>query len=436
MFGLIVRQKADGSVINLAYDGDGIRVGKTFFDPTGTLVRSTSYLVDTNNLTGYAQVLEEKIVETAATTLRVYSYGSDLISSAQISSSTSVPDIRFYLHDAGGSVRELADDTGAITDRYTYDSFGVLIAKSGTSPNCYLYRSEQWDTDLGLYYNRARYLNTDSGRFWNADEYEGGNLDPSSLHRYGYGSGDPVFYHDPSGNFSLFEVAVTTTVVSTLNSLIYPKVNSAIAGAVGAIAGDKEGNNRYSLSSLGVYDESEQLLDALGLSPEDFSANLLAAAFTKLGTDATVSVSVAGTFAVASGVGRGIQAFRALKKVGSPAAETATAQAGDHIVLGLANQGLEQTAAQVGGRTLLNDSQWMSTLQGAIANPSTKITVSLDGLSGNSVYSQVMSAAQRGVTPMPGGYTNWELGQLYQAGRLPSVNFVQGGKLVANPFGP
>jgi hypothetical protein len=120
-------------------------------------------------------------------------------------------------------------------------------------------------------------------------------------------------------------------VVSTLNSLIYPKVNSAIAGAVGAIAGDKDGKNRYSLSSLGVYDESEQLLDALGLSPEDFSANLLAAAFTKLGTDATVSVSVAGTFAVASGVGRGIQAFRALKKVKSPAAESKVLVIGENM---------------------------------------------------------------------------------------------------------
>jgi hypothetical protein len=118
------------------------------------------------------------------------------------------------------------------------------------------------------------------------------------------------------------------------------------------------------------------------------------------------------------------------------AAETVSAQAGDHIVLGLANQGLEETAAQVGGRTLLNDPQWMSTLQEGITNPSTKITVNLDGLSGDSAYSQVMSAAQRGVTPVPGGYTNWELGQLYQSGRLPTVNFMQGGKIIANPFGP
>jgi hypothetical protein len=109
---------------------------------------------------------------------------------------------------------------------------------------------------------------------------------------------------------------------------------------------------------------------------------------------------------------------------------------GDHIVLGLANQGLEDLASQIGGRTLLNDSEWMSTLQQGIANPSTQFSVNLDGLSGESAYSQVMGAAQRGVTPIPGGYTNWELGQLYQAGRLPGVNLYQGGQLIANPFAP
>jgi RHS repeat-associated protein len=226
---LIVRQKADGSVINLAYDADGIRVGKTFFDPTGALVRSTSYLVDTNNLTGYAQVLEEKTAESSASVLTVYTYGSGLIRAQRIDSSSSLPTSRYYLTDAGGSVRELADDTGAITDRYIYDAFGVLIAKSGTSPNCYLYRSEQWDTDLGLYYNRARYLNTDSGRFWNQDEYEGRSADPATLHKYLYANADPVMFTDPSGHFSLVELAETMTVQGYVRAMAYPKVFSVIS---------------------------------------------------------------------------------------------------------------------------------------------------------------------------------------------------------------
>jgi hypothetical protein len=110
------------------------------------------------------------------------------------------------------------------------------------------------------------------------------------------------------------------------------------------------------------------------------------------------------------------------------------ADAGDHIVLGLRDYGLEQTAAKVGGRTLLNDPEWQNTLQQAIANPSTKFTVALDGLSGSSPYSQVMSAVQNGLTPAATP-TNWELAQLYQAGRLPAVNFVEGGQSVINPFG-
>jgi hypothetical protein len=36
----------------------------------------------------------------------------------------------------------LADPTGQLTDTYTYDAYGLLIAKSGTTVNHYLYRGE------------------------------------------------------------------------------------------------------------------------------------------------------------------------------------------------------------------------------------------------------------------------------------------------------
>lgn len=106
----------------------------------------------------------------------------------------------------------------------------------------------------------------------------------------------------------------------------------------------------------------------------------------------------------------------------------------DHIVLGLSAHGLEETAAKVGGRTLMSDPAWQGSLQRAIGDPSTRFTVSLDGLSGSSPYSQVMSGVQNGLTPLATP-TNWELAQLYQAGRLADVNFVSGGKVVLNPFG-
>jgi len=52
---------------------------------------------------------------------------------------------------------------GTITDTYNYDAFGNLITSTGSTPNNYLYRGEQWDSDLSLYYLRARYYNPMTG---------------------------------------------------------------------------------------------------------------------------------------------------------------------------------------------------------------------------------------------------------------------------------
>jgi hypothetical protein len=76
----------------------------------------------------------------------------------------------------------------------------------------------------------------------------------------------------------------------------------------------------------------------------------------------------------------------------------------------------------------------MATLQKAVGDSSTKFTVSTDGMSGSSTYSQIMSSAQRGAAGT-GGYTDWEMAQLFAGARLPGVNFVAGGIPIENPFG-
>ena len=113
--------------------------------------------------------------------------------------------MNFYGCDGHGDVCYLTDTNAAVTDTYDYDAFGTLIAHSGTTPNNYLYCGEQFDADLGLYYNRARYLNVDSGRFWTRDQFEGARDEPLSLHKYLYISGDPANASDPNGNETLFE---------------------------------------------------------------------------------------------------------------------------------------------------------------------------------------------------------------------------------------
>ena len=188
--------------MTIVYDGDGNRVSKTVAGVT------TTYLVDTLNPTGYAQVLAESFAGAsgAQELSHNYVYGLELISQARhyFTGTQSLTQTIYYVYDGHGSVRALTSPTGAITDTYDYDAFGNLIHSSTTlaspTPNNYLFAGEQFDPDLNLYYNRARYLNVSTGRFWTPDSIEGLDFEPQSLHRYLYASSDPVGHVDPSGH--------------------------------------------------------------------------------------------------------------------------------------------------------------------------------------------------------------------------------------------
>jgi RHS repeat-associated protein len=103
----------------------------------------------------------------------------------------------------------------AVTDSYEYDAWGNLLNSTGTTPNVYMYRGEQYDPDLGLYYRRARYYNPLTGRFMSRDPEEGNQSIPATLHKYLYVGGDPVNRIDPRGRAATIETVFTTTVISS-----------------------------------------------------------------------------------------------------------------------------------------------------------------------------------------------------------------------------
>jgi RHS repeat-associated protein len=177
--------------VALAYDGDGNRVKESVVGVT------TSYLVADQNLTGYAQVVDEL---QSGVVSRTYSYGLSLISQKLTANGQG---LSFYGYDGHGSVRFLTSSTGAVTDTYNYDAFGTLISSTGSTPNNYLFAGEQFDPALGIYYNRARYLDQRTGRFWSMDSLEGSEFEPVTLHKYLYVSANPVNDHDPSGHEDL-----------------------------------------------------------------------------------------------------------------------------------------------------------------------------------------------------------------------------------------
>lgn len=183
--GRLVGAASPGQTLAFRYDADGIRTSKSV---NGSL---TSYLVDKNR--EYAQVLEER--DGSGTPQAGFVYGGDLLSQERSSG------VSFYHHDGHMSIRQLTDMGGGLTDRYSYDAFGVALSVSGTTSNDYRYAGEQFESGLGIYYMRARYVDPRIGAFLSEDSYQGSEEDPASLHKYLYVHSNPVSYLDPSGNF-------------------------------------------------------------------------------------------------------------------------------------------------------------------------------------------------------------------------------------------
>ncbi len=196
------------------YDGDGNRVRKTVGGVT------TYYLIDDHNLTGQPQVVEELSV-VGSTPDKVYTFGLSLISQRQSSGTTS-----FYGYDANGNVRFLTGTNGAISDTYVYDSGGILISSSGSTANSHRFAGEYYDSDLGMYYFRARYLNANTGRFWNRDSFGGDHENPLSLNKYLYAQANSINNTDPSG----LDIGATLSVMYSFSLLA--QVGSPVAANV------------------------------------------------------------------------------------------------------------------------------------------------------------------------------------------------------------
>jgi RHS repeat-associated protein len=251
-----------GATVTLQYDGDGNRVAKSV---SGTMTR---YLVDDLNPTGYPQVVEE--LNASGVAQRTYTYGLQRIGEYQPISGTWTTS--FYGYDGGGNVRTLTNSAGAITDTYEYDAYGNLLNSTGTTPNVYMYRGEAYDSDLGLYYLRARYYNPTTGRFMSRDPEDGHISIPVTLHKYLYASGNPVNRLDRSGKADEEEEAgldlrsLTKSVDYAAGELkIERQLFGDIIHAIKDAAGVGGATNLYfSIPSGDVYlliDEEYELID-------------------------------------------------------------------------------------------------------------------------------------------------------------------------------
>lgn len=126
----------------------------------------------------------------------------------------------WYLGDQIGSVRDVVDKTGTVLDHIQYDPYGQVVSQSNsTNAPRYFFANRELDSESGLYYNRARYFDSNIGQFIGQDPLGFGGED-SNLYRYG--SNNPLSHVDPTGLFSITDIihGVSGAIYSLSSQLI------------------------------------------------------------------------------------------------------------------------------------------------------------------------------------------------------------------------
>ena len=224
---LVRVETVDGTIVTHAYDADGNRVRTEITPSTGPPV-VTDYLVDPSG--DLSQVIAE--TDADGNLNAHYVRGDDLLAVIRPT------ETRFFHADGLGSIRRLTDETGTVTDRYTFKAFGELLDHQGTDPNAYLFAGEALDPNSGFYYLRARWMAPEAGRFVSVDPFGGRAFEPPTLHRYLYATDNPVNLVDPGGEFAtvasqnvanlVFATLVTLTALTLLNTI--NQVQRGLAG--------------------------------------------------------------------------------------------------------------------------------------------------------------------------------------------------------------
>jgi RHS repeat-associated protein len=105
-----------------------------------------------------------------------------------------------YSHcDAVGSITQLTDQDGDVSDSFDYSAFGVALGRIGITSLRFTFvgqRGYYYDDELARYYVRRRVFIPGTGR-WMSNDSEDSHR--SSLYPYIYASNSPKSQVDPSG---------------------------------------------------------------------------------------------------------------------------------------------------------------------------------------------------------------------------------------------
>jgi len=183
LFNRLVKVSKNGAVVSqYVYDDSGLRLKKQ--GPDGT----TYYAFDTGGNVLYEQ-------ESNGYMEYVYVNGRHF---ARVDGNlnNSITQKYFYHTDHLGSTVLVTDEAGEQVWSSEYLPFGGKHSTDGELEHVTQFTGKDLDSDTGLYYFNARWMDSEVGRFISEDPVE----DPNNSNLYAYCADNPLTHTDPTGN--------------------------------------------------------------------------------------------------------------------------------------------------------------------------------------------------------------------------------------------
>ncbi len=257
--------------VKFEYDVFGRRMKKEIVDSTTTSKNNYAvYRYDGDN------VIRELKYTSQRSSLDVvanytYSMGTDDVlavnipTTGEINKKAKQAGNYYFLKDHLGSIVAVSDVQGEIKQQYSYSSYGNIVqVKDGAGvdilsdpfiDNQFTYAGREFDSELNLYYNRARYYDSAIGRFLQQDPFPGKIGIPNSVvNSYIYGLNNPTMFRDPSGKFPALLVAFAVgAILGGFMAAYQPGATfgSVVAGALTGGALAAAGTAIVTLGALG-----------------------------------------------------------------------------------------------------------------------------------------------------------------------------------------
>ena len=127
----------------------------------------------TTQLTKYLYANNQLIEENTSSNNKYYVNGlelDDVFKYTIVPTGTGSVQTYYYGKDHLWSITDITSSTWVLVTEYTYDTYGTPTITQGTDIwNTRLYTWREFDSETGLYYNRARYYSPKLGRFISRD---------------------------------------------------------------------------------------------------------------------------------------------------------------------------------------------------------------------------------------------------------------------------